>query len=304
MKMNNPPFLKPGDQVAIVSPSGKINPDYIAGEMKRLQDFGLIPVPGKYVSGTYGRYAGTDAERLFDLQEALDNPGIKAVFCSRGGYGCIHLADKLQWNKFRRHPKWMIGYSDITIIHSMVQHLGFTSLHAPMARHLTEMPEDDISVRYLRKILFGERIRYRHLSHDLNRNGKTTGVLRGGNLSVLYGLRGTRFDLIPGNTVLFLEDTGEKPYHVERMMYNLKLGGILEKLSGLIIGQFSDYEEDPEMPKPLFKTIADMVSEYAYPVCFGFPVGHVTYNLPMICGGMHDFEVSEQGVDLKVASPG
>ncbi len=298
--MNNliPPTLKKHNIVAIVSPSGKICTEYLDGIIKRLRNWDLVPVKGEYAEAEFGRYAGTDSERLSDLQEAMDNPEIKAIFCSRGGYGCVHLLEKLNWKKFKKHPKWIIGYSDITILHSAAQYYGFASLHAPMARHLTETAEDDIATKHLQKILFGEQISYQLPSHYLNRFGKASGILRGGNFSVLYGLRGTQFDIIPENTILFLEDIGEKPYHIERMLYNLKIGGILEKLSGLIIGQFTDYEEDTEMPLPLYETIASLVSDYDYPVCFNFPVGHVTYNLPMICGSKCSFEVSGSGVEL------
>lgn len=295
---NFPPYLIPGNKVAIVSPSGKIDPEFLIGEEKCLQDWGLIPITGKYAKVGYGRYAGTDEERLSDLREALDDPEIKAVFCSRGGYGCVHLVDKIDLDKFRQHPKWIVGYSDITILHAIMQQEGFVSLHAPMARHMTEVSEDDLSLRFMKQILFGQHPTYSVSSHPLNRIGRTSGILRGGNLSVLYGLRGTELDIIPENTVLFLEDIGEKPYHIERMFYNLKLGGILERLSGLIIGRFTDYEEDPEMPQPLYETIAGLIAEYDYPVCFGFPVGHVTLNLPMICGSQCGFEVSPSGVSL------
>ena len=301
MKSNKiiiPPYLKSRDAVSIVSPSGTICTDYLDGMEKRLQSWGLVPIRGDFAGGALGRYAGTVEERLSDLQKALDNPEIKAVFCSRGGYGCVHLPEYLDWSKFRRNPKWIVGYSDITVLHSLAQYHGVASIHAPMAKHFTETPEDDVSVRYLCDMLFGNSVQYQLPSHPLNKNGKASGILRGGNLSVLCGLRGTRFDVISQNTILFLEDVGEKPYHVERMMYNLKLGGLFEKLSGLIIGQFTDCEEDPEMPLPLYETIADLVSNYDFPVCYHFPVGHVTFNLPMPCGAKCNLDVSEEGVEL------
>ena len=301
MKSNSPilpPFLKPGDAVSIISPSGNISEDYLTGIEKRLQSWGLIPIRGEFAAAECGRYAGTVAQRSADLQEALDNTEIKAVFCSRGGYGCVHLPENTDWSKFRQNPKWIIGYSDITALHLIAQYHGVASLHAPMAKHLTETSEDDIAGRYLYDMLFGKPVQYQLPSHYLNRNGKTSGILRGGNLSVLCGLRGTRFDIVPENTILFLEDVDEKPYQVDRMMYNLKLGGILEKLSGLIIGRFTGYEEDPEMPLPLRETIAEIVSNYDFPVCYDFPVGHVTFNLPMLCGGGCEMEVSEGGARI------
>lgn len=295
-----PPFLQPGDSVAIVSPSGNIDAKYLDGMASRLKSWGLDVLIGSFADAEYGRFAGTDDLRLYDLQAALDAPNIKAIFCSRGGYGCVHLLDRINWTHFRKSPKWLIGFSDITILHAAIQHQGFCSIHAPMARHFTEEDENDKSVCFLKDFLFGEKLNYVIPAHPLNRLGKTTKKLIGGNLSVLCGLRGTPFDLIPENAILFIEDIGEKPYQVERMLYNLKLGGIPEKLSGLIIGQFTEYEEDPLMMQSLYENIASLVAEYDYPVCFDFPVGHVTENYPLICGGKCDFEVLEEGVKLRI----
>jgi len=295
-----PPFLQSGDKVAIVSPSGKMDVKYIEGMAARLKSCGLQVLIGSFADAEYGRFAGTDDVRLYDLQSALDAPNVKAIFCSRGGYGCVHLVHRLNWTHFKKSPKWLIGYSDITILHAAIQHQGCASIHAPMAKHFTEEDEADEAVHLLKSFLFGEKLSYAVPNHPLNKQGRATGKLTGGNLSVLCGLRGTSFDLIPENAILFIEDIGERPYQVERMLYNLKLGGILEKLSGLIIGQFTDYEEDPLMMLPLYENMASLVAEYDYPVCFDFPVGHVTKNYPLICGGNYSFEVREEGVKLEL----
>ena len=280
--MQHPPFLQPEDQIRIVTPSGKIDPTFVDGAADRLFQWGFNPVSGQHAKGVFGRYGGTVDERLSDLYNAFHNPEVKAILCSRGGYGVMQLLEKLSPDAVRQNPKWVIGYSDITALHAFMQSQGLMSIHAPMARHLVE--EDDFSAQMLHKILLGDLPKYSFESHPLNRDGECQGVLRGGNLSVLMGLRGTPYDFDPKGSVLFLEDIGEQPYHVERMLLNFKLGGVFENLSGLIIGQFTDYEEDGLMMKPLQKMIADLVAEYKFPVAFNFPVGHVSENWPLICG--------------------
>ncbi len=280
--MQFPPFLKPGDQVRIISPSGKIDPALINGAVDRLHHWDFNPVCGRYAKCTHGRFAGTVDERLYDLMEALYDSSVKAIICSRGGYGAIHLLDLVDPEVIRQNPKWLIGFSDITALHALMQNTGMASIHAPMARHLAE--EDDFSAAALRNLLLGEIPHYSFESHSLNREGECSGVLRGGNLSVLLGLRGTKYDFPAENTILFIEEIGEEPYHVERMMLNLKMSGVLSKLSGLIVGQFTDFEEDPGMFRSVNEIIADTVSDYDYPVAFNFPIGHVSQNYPLICG--------------------
>ena len=244
-----PPRLREGDRVIILSPSSKIDKAFLRGAVRRLQSWGLEPVLAPHAGSSHGTYAGTMAQRLRDLQEALDDPQARAILCSRGGYGAVHLVDKLDFTRFRQQPKWLIGFSDITALHNVFQHEGFASLHAPMARHLTVEPNDDPAMLALRDFLFGHYPEGRQdfgiacEAHRLNHRGTARGILRGGNLSVFYGLRGTPWDIPAEGTLLFLEDVGERPHAVERMMYNLKLGGVLERLCGLIIGQFTEYEE-------------------------------------------------------------
>ncbi|MDR2475158.1 MAG: LD-carboxypeptidase [Bacteroidales bacterium] len=293
-----PPFLHKNSKVAIVSPSGRIADDLLQGMCKRLKNWGVLPVCGKYADESCGRFAGTEKQRLTDLQWALDAPDIDAIFCSRGGYGCVHLIDKLNWKRFHESPKWLIGYSDITILLETINLQGFASIHAPMARHFSESREEDDAMIFLQKLLFGEDLKYRLPAHSLNRYGKSEGILTGGNLSIICSLRGTVFDQIRSGRILFIEDTGEEPYRIERMMYSLKLSGILGELSGLIIGQFSDYTEDLLMLNSVYEIIANTVAEYAYPVCFDFPVGHVTRNYPLMCGGKYSFEVNADETEL------
>ena len=308
-----PPHIQEGDRVIIVSPSSKIDKSFLKGAKKRLKSWGLEVVMAKHAGSAHGTYAGSIRQRLEDLQDAMDDEKAKVIFCSRGGYGAVHLVDKLDFSKFSEHPKWLIGFSDITALHSVFQQNGFASLHALMARHLTVEPEDDFCTLALKDILFGhlspetaetvetseDKFSYLCPAHKLNHKGKGRGILRGGNLSVFYGLRGTPYDIPAEGTILFIEDVSERPHAIERMMYNLKLGGVLEKLSGLIIGQFTEYEEDCSLGKELYAALADLVKEYDYPVCFNFPVGHVTHNLPLINGAKVELVVRKKNVELK-----
>lgn len=307
-----PPHLRAGDRVILLSPSGKIDPYFLQGAVRRLQSWGLRPVLAPHAAGECGRYAGTVEQRLHDLQAALDDPEARAILCSRGGYGAVHLVGRLDFTRFREHPKWLIGFSDITALHNVFQHEGFASLHAPMARHLTVEPADDPATRALHDVLFGLRppgggedaaaFAYTCPAHRLNRRGTCRGILRGGNLSVFYGLRGTPWDIPADGTILFLEDVSERPHAVERMMYNLKLGGVLERISGLIVGQFTEYEENLSLGKPLYEALADIMQPYDCPVCFDFPVGHVPLNLPLVCGAEAVLEVGRKEVKLRAAS--
>ncbi|MDR0939396.1 MAG: LD-carboxypeptidase [Mediterranea sp.] len=293
-----PPYLQPGDKVIIVSPSGKIDKQLLLGAKERLQGWGLKVVTGRHADGAYGKYAGTIKQRLGDLQKAMDDPSAKAIVCSRGGYGAVHLVDKLDFTAFAEHPKWLVGFSDITALHCLFQQNGYASLHAPMARHLAMEPADNACTERLRDILFGQLPTYVCEAHKLNHRGAARGTLRGGNMAVAYGMRATPYDIPPEGTILFLEDVGERPHAVERMMYNLKLGGVLERLSGLIIGQFTEYDEDRSLGKELPAALADLLKEYGYPICFDFPVGHVANNVPLIEGAPVELTVGKKDVTL------
>jgi muramoyltetrapeptide carboxypeptidase len=291
-----PPFLKSGDMVQIVSPASAIHPSYVEGAKRTLSEWNLKVLEGKYARSAYGRFAGTKEERIFDLQQALDDPEVKAIFMSRGGYGLVQIIDKINFEQFKKSPKWLIGFSDISILHAAVNRMGIASIHGIMAKHLAELPATSDAVVYLREILFGRLPVYQLPFHPLNRQGKITAKLLGGNLSVLMGLRGTSFDLPFEDAVLFVEDTGEKPYQVDRMIQNLRIGGIFEKISGLIVGQFTDYESDPLMMQTIEEMFAEAVKNYSYPVCFNFPAGHIDYNLSLLLGENITLEVSAEHV--------
>lgn len=307
-----PPYLHEGDRIIIVSPSSKIDKTFLTGAEKRLRSWGLEVIIAKHAGHSHGTYAGSIQERLEDIQKAMNDEKAKAILCSRGGYGAVHLINKLDFTNFRRHPKWLIGFSDITALHNVFQQNGFASLHALMARHLTIEPQNDFSVQALQDILLGRfspgeakavtlsqtGFGYNCKGHRLNHKGTASGILRGGNMSVFYGLKGTQYDIPAEGSILFIEDVGERPHAIERMMYNLKLSGVLGKLSGLIIGQFTEYEENLSLGKELYDALSDLVKEYDYPVCFNFPVGHVTMNAPLINGAKVTLEVEDKKVKL------
>lgn len=292
-----PPFLMPGDKVAVVSPASIINPDYVKGAVDMLERWSLGVAVEPHCLGCAGAYSGSVDERLDDFRKALYDPQVKAILCSRGGYGAVHLLDGLA-DDIVRNPKWIIGFSDISALHALCVNRELMSLHASMCKHLTEEPTGDRCTQYLRQILFGDIPQYREAPHPMNRCGEAQGMLVGGNMAVLCGLIGTPYDIFRPGSVLFIEDIGEAPYKIERMLYQLKLAGRLASLSGLIVGRFTEYTENEGLGGTLYELIWHMVEEYDYPVCFDFPVGHVADNLPLIEGAEVNFSVSKQSVDL------
>ncbi len=295
--MQNPPFLTPGDGLAIVSPAGIINPDYVKGAAERLASWQLGVSISPHCLGESGVYSGTIDERLDDFRNALYDSKIKAILCSRGGYGAVHLLARLA-DDVARNPKWIVGFSDISVLHALCVSRGVMSLHAPMCKHLSEESADDRCTQYLRQILFGELPEYNEKVHPMNRRGEARGMLVGGNMAVLCGLIGTPYDMFRPGSILFIEDIAEAPYKIERMLYQLKLSGRLASLAGLIVGRFTEYTENKGLGGTLYELVGRLVEEYDYPVCFDFPVGHVTDNLPLIEGAEVDFAVGNQSVNL------
>lgn len=300
MKIPDPLHLK--DRAIILSPSGNIDKNLVYDTAAIFEKWGLLPEISKYALGEDGRFSGTVEERLHDLQNALDDPSIKLIFCSRGGYGIVHLLDKLDFKGIRKHPKWVVGYSDITALHSALQVNGIASLHAPMAKHFSEEGVYDLSVRYTKSLLSGQSVNYEvpvAEGFTFIRQGSAIGKLFGGNLSVLSGMIGTPFLRVPYNGILFLEDIGEVPYKVDRMIYQLKLAGVFKRISGLILGRFTDYEEDEKMYLSLKESILDATREYRFPVVFNFPVGHVRLNFPLIMGKLAELNVEQDKISFK-----
>ncbi|MDR1743550.1 MAG: LD-carboxypeptidase [Dysgonamonadaceae bacterium] len=300
--MTRPPALRQGDKAMIISPAGKIDETIVRGAESILSAWGLNVCIGENALCQTGRFSGFIEQRLSDLQRAMDDPEIKLIFCSRGGYGVVHLLGKLSFEGIRKHPKWVVGFSDITALHAALQCHGIESVHGPMAKHFVDEGADDVSVRYLKSVLAGQPVKYDIPvgKYDyMNRTGRASGRLFGGNLSVFCGLMGTKCLSIPRKGILFIEDVGEAPYRVDRMMYQLKLAGIFDRISALIVGQFTDFEEDNSMFTSLYESIMATVGEYSFPVCFDFPVGHVKLNFPLTMGKRSTLAVYEKNIVFK-----
>jgi muramoyltetrapeptide carboxypeptidase len=281
-----PPFLNKGDKIAIVSPARSISFEEVLPAIRMLQRWGLEVILGSHVFGKYHQFSGTDQQRLQDMQQMLDDPSIRAILATRGGYGMVRIVDQLDFSRFANHPKWIIGYSDLTALHTHVlKFLGIQTLHATMPFNIRDTELPGISVESLRKALFGETLSYSKPITFYDQTGLMEGILTGGNLSILHTLMGTPSEIGTDGKILFLEDVDEYLYHVDRMMVNLKRGGKLRQIKGLIAGGFTGMK-DNEIPfgKQVQEIILDAVKEYGYPVCFDFPAGHGNDNVALYMG--------------------
>jgi muramoyltetrapeptide carboxypeptidase len=294
--MNYPKYLKQNDKVVILSPSGKIETQWVEGLKAVLESYGLVVSVADHTLCAKGRFAGSDNERIQDLQEAINDAQVKAIFCSRGGYGLARIIDKIDFSALKSAAKWIVGFSDITALHNAFSRVGVASIHGIMAKHIT-LKADGLD--NLMTMLFGGDVAYEVPAHDFNKVGEAEGELIGGNLSVLYGLRGTPFDLDYKGKILFIEDLGERLYHIDRMMQNLRLGGVFEQISGLVVGQFTDIDEDDSFDGGVYGVISEAVKGYDIPVCFNFPAGHVDNNQPLMLGGNYKLEVLKDKTILK-----
>lgn len=301
-----PPYLNPGDTIGITSPAGYMTLAEIQPAVQQMENWGFKVEIGKTIGQRDFTYGGTDAQRLADLQYMLDNPGIKAVMCARGGYGVVRIIDQLDFKQFRKHPKWVIGFSDITVLHCHInRHLGIATLHSKMCNSFPDdpgkaTPEQVSSILSIKQALTGEALSYTAPTTLQNRPGTAEAILVGGNLSMITTLSGTASDLDTRGKILFVEDTGEYLYSIDRMFWNLKRSGKLADLAGLIIGGFKVKPDDPgeEFGKSVYDIVMEKVSEYNYPVCFDFPVGHQRNNVALKCGVQHAFEVTATGCTL------
>lgn len=278
-----PPYLKAGDTIAIVASARKISPEELQPAVETLKSWGLQVKLGPNLFKVDNQFAGTDEERAADVQWALDSKEIKAVLFARGGYGTVRIIDILDFTAFVMQPKWIIGYSDITVLHEHInQNFGVATLHATMPINFTKNQE---ATESLRRAIFGESIKYTIEAHSLNRTGEAKAELVGGNLSLIYALCGSKSDIDTSGKILFLEDLDEYLYHIDRMMMNLKRSGKLENLAGLVVGGMSDMKDNAvPFGKTAEEIIHDAVKEYNYPVCFNFPAGHIDRNLAIYLG--------------------
>jgi muramoyltetrapeptide carboxypeptidase len=289
------PYLKKGDKIAITCPAKKL-PHPMTDAVALLQSWGLEVVLGDTVSASYHQFAGDDDLRARDLQRFIDDDSIKAIIAARGGYGVIRMIDRVDFSRFAQHPKWLVGFSDITVLHT---HL-FAGYQAQTIHGQMPINIPDASVRSLdtlRKALFGETLSYEFVSHGLNRSGNSNGILIGGNLSLLVAISGSVSDIDYSGKILFIEDVGEYLYAIDRMLRNLKRAGKLANLAGLIVGGFTDIKDnDIPFGQTVPEIVMDIVKEYNYPVCFDFPAGHIPDNCSLIFGRPADLSVQEQQV--------
>lgn len=280
--MTSPPYLIKGDKIGIVASARKISREELKPSTDILTSWGLEVVLGKNLFNDNHQFSGTDNERAEDLQTMLDDTSIKAIISARGGYGTVRIIDLLRFDTFKKHPKWIIGYSDITVLHSHIHQLGIKTIHGTMPINFLKNQE---ATETLRKTLFNEPFDYTFDSHPLNRKGTAQGELIGGNLSLLVALSGSSSEMDTKGKILFIEDLDEYLYHVDRMMMNLKRAGKLSELAGLIVGGMTEMKDNAiPFGKSAEEIIMDAVKDYQFPVCFNFPAGHCDRNLSLILG--------------------
>lgn len=291
-----PPYLAEGDKIAIVSPAGVTRPQNVYKALPTLQSYGWEPYTSPHAFGRHATYSGTPDERYSDLEQALLDPDVRCILCSRGGYGAVHLLDRLDRLPLRDNPKWIIGFSDISALHALMHRHGIASIHGPMAKHIATSPHAYDSIALI-DILKGKPQTYEIKPHRLNRQGSASGMLIGGNMAVLSGLVNTPFDLFQPDTILFIEDVSEPVYKIERMMYQLKLSGVLANLRGLVCGAFTEYSPDVD-GRSMETMISEMVRDYDYPVAYGCPFGHGDDIIPFVESTAVTFTVGSDGVTI------
>ncbi len=309
--IKTPPYLKPGDTIGVICPAGYMSFEKAATCISTLQHWGYKVKVGKMLgneSATY--FSGTDEERLAEFQRFLYDDEVKAILCARGGYGTSRIIDRINFKKFKKKPKWIIGYSDITVLHAHIySNFKISSLHAPMAGAFNDgvqrdgagdLTVEDEFIRSLKNALEGKKAKYSCTAHEFNKKGEAVGELVGGNLSLLVHLNGTVSDIKTKGRILFIEDIGEYLYSTDRMLLQLRRSGKLDKLAGLIVGGFTD-SKDTERPfgKTAYEIIRDMVSDYDYPVCYGFPVSHGKENVALKVGVGYKLKVGKSKVILE-----
>jgi muramoyltetrapeptide carboxypeptidase len=292
-KMITPPYLQKGDTVAIVSTARKNIDDNLKPTINLLEGWGLKVKMGNTIGLDYHQLAGTDDQRAADFQEQMDNPNIKAIWCVRGGYGTVKIIDKLDFTKFKQNPKWIIGFSDVTVLHSHLNRIGIESIHGTMPVSIARATDE--AKNSLCSVLFGDKLHYTLECDALNHNGIAKGELVGGNLSILYSLLGSESAIDCEDKILFIEDLDEYLYHVDRMMMNLKRNGCLSSLKGIIVGAMTDMK-DNDIPwgRNALEIIEDTVKGLNIPIIYNFPAGHIRDNRALIFGRQVSIEVNDK----------
>lgn len=292
MHLIAPPALQIGDLVYLCAPAKAIEENYVVAAEIWLQSIGLRAIRSTNLTGRHHYFSGTEFERLADLQEGLDHPEAKAIWCVRGGYGCIQIADGLQWAQFIREPKWLIGFSDICVLHHQIQTLGFQSMHATMALNIEK--NSALAKQRLHELLFGQKKSFQIPANNFNKLGSASGVLIGGNLSIVFSMLATPECYNFSESILFIEDLAEHLYHIDRMLHALRKSGALEQINGLIIGGMTDLEDtDVPFGKSLEALILAHFTYRKIPICFDFPAGHIDDNQALLLGASVELTVNE-----------
>ena len=296
-----PPYLKKGDTIGLVCPSGTLPAKKAATCMRTLESWGYKVKIGKTLGTQHHYFSATDEARAADIQEMLDDKNVQAVLCGRGGYGMSRIIDLLDFKNFKKHPKWVIGFSDITLLHNhCTQVLKTASLHAPMAGAFNNGQSDNEWVLSLKHALQGKKANYKAAPHALNRTGTATGKLVGGNLTLVAHAVGSVSGLQTKNAILFLEDIGEYKYNIDRMMIQLKRAGMLTNLAGLVVGGFTQTKDsNPAFGASVYEIIQSAVAEYSYPVCYDFPVSHDKENYAIKHGADYTLQVTAKKVSVQ-----
>lgn len=295
-----PPPLIPGDTIGITCPAGYVAMDRVACAVTTLKSWGYEVKLGRTVGSEYHYFSGHDQDRLADLQQMLDDPQVRCILMGRGGYGCSRIIDDLDFTAFQKHPKWLAGFSDITVLHSHIQaQFDIPTLHSPMCAAFQQNSLESLPVQSLKNALQGVPLHYEAPAHPFNRKGSATGILTGGNLAMLAHLTGSPSQVNMKGKILFIEDVGEYLYNTDRLLLNLKRSGQLKDLAGLVAGSFTDMQ-DTERPfgQTVEEIIWDKVKAYDYPVLFGFPCGHQEDNVTLQLGMAHKMEVADEAVRL------
>jgi len=294
--MFRPPYLQRGNKVALVSPAGALGNEYIRDAVSLLRSWELEPVVGPHALSVCGYFAGSDEERMEDMQWALDDADIRAIFCNRGGYGSLRIVEKLDYSQFQGSPKWLVGFSDITVFHSKLNTLGIESMHAAMPKSFRNTEPE--ALERLREFLFGQVSDYHIPAHPYDRHGVVKAELTGGNLTLLHCMHSSQLECRHQSAVLFLEDVGENLYAIDRMLQSMKLTEKFGRLQGVIAGGFTDMK-GLNFGKGAYEIVREVFEEYHYPVCYGFPAGHDAANYPLIIGSTIELEVEAEGTTVR-----
>jgi len=299
--MKIPPYLQPGDTIAITCPAGYMPLEKAETCITVLQQWGYEVLVGKTLGSKSNNYfSGTDEERLNEFQAMLDAPEVKAILCGRGGYGVGRIIDRLDFTAFKKNPKWIIGFSDITVFHAHInRNYKIATLHSSMAAAFNGGGHKNKYIQSIKAALEGSKADYTCKAHKLNQTGTATAELVGGNLALIAHLIGTKSDYHTKGKILFIEDIGEQHYNIDRMLHQLKRSGKLDALAGFIIGGFTDMQ-DTERPfgKKVYQLIHELINEYKYPICFGFPVSHAKENLALKVGVTYQLQINKEQVQL------